>query len=182
MTTLNSVLVDGRRTRYDAISRILHWLTLLLLSAQFALGWLMPDADSVKTPQGLAAWHVGVGTLLLAVVIVRLMWAAIRRSPADVQQSAVLRFAAKTLHRLLYALLLAVPLLGWLNASGRDWAVRLAGVAPLPRLATPDSLGATIGDWHSTSAIVLLALIGLHVVAAITHQIGFKDQTIRRML
>jgi cytochrome b561 len=182
MTTLNSVLVDGRRTRYDAVSRILHWLTLLLLLTQFALGWLMPDADSVKTPHGLVAWHVGVGTLLLAVVIVRLMWAAIRRSPADVQQSAVLRLAAKTLHRLLYALLLAVPLLGWLNASGRDWAVRLAGVTPLPRLASPDSLGATIGEWHTTSAIFLLVLIGLHVVAAITHQIGFKDRTIRRML
>ena len=182
MATLKSVAIKGRRTRYDATSRILHWLTFFLLLAQFTLGWLMPDADSIKAPRGLTAWHVGAGTLLLVVVIVRLLWAAVRRSPADVQQPAVFRFAAKTVHGFLYAMLLAVPMLGWLNASGRDWAVRLAGVMPLPRLATADSLGATIGDLHSTSAIVLLVLIGLHVMAAITHQIEFKDKTIQRML
>jgi len=74
MRTLNSVLVDGCRTRYDAVSHILHWLPLLPL-AQLALAWLMLDANSVKRSQGLIAWYVGVGTLLQVAVVVRLLWA-----------------------------------------------------------------------------------------------------------
>lgn len=66
--------------RYDGVSRLLHWLSLLLLVTQFSLGWLMPDADSVKAPVGLVAWHVGIGTSLLAVFAARLVWVAMRLS------------------------------------------------------------------------------------------------------
>jgi cytochrome b561 len=181
MTTLNSVLMDGRRTRYYAVSRILHWPTLLLLLPQFPLCWLMPDVDSVKTPQGLVAWHVGVDTLLLVVVIVRLLWAAMRRSPADVQQSAVLRFAAKALQAPVCAA--SCRSVAWMAQRRRSClGCALGRRGGSASTATPDSLGATIGEWHATSAIVLLALIGLHVMAAIIHQVGFKDRTIRRML
>lgn len=183
MNTQNTVSFRDTPARYDAVSRVLHWLSLLLLVTQFSLGWLMPDADSVKTPAGLVAWHVGIGTSLLAVFAARFVWVAMRRSPDPVDQHGVLRFLAAAVHVSMYALLLLVPLLGWLNASGRGWVVRLAGVWDMPQLATPDSLGAaSIGEWHSTSATVLLILIGLHVFAVLVHQIGFKDRLLRRML
>lgn len=169
-------------TRYDAVSRLLHWLSLMLLIVQFGLGWLMPDADSMTTPAGLAAWHVGVGTSLLAVLTARLVWAVMRPSPGAAEQSDVLRFLAAAVHVSLYAALLVVPVLGWLNAGGRGWVVRLAGLWDMPQLATPDSLGASIGEWHSASATVLLILIGLHVFAVFVHQFGFKDGLLRRML
>lgn len=182
MNTQNTVSFRDTPARYDAVSRVLHWLSLLLLVAQFSLGWLMPDADSVKTPAGLVAWHVGIGTSLLAVFAARLVWVAMRSSPGPVDQHGVFRFLAAAVHVSMYALLLLVPLLGWLNASGRGWAVKLAGVWDMPQLATPDSLGASIGEWHSASATVLLILIGLHVFAVLVHQIGFKDRLLRRML
>ncbi len=182
MNTQNAVRFGDMPARYDAVSRVLHWLSLLLLVAQFSLGWLMPDADSVKAPAGLVAWHVGIGTSLLALFAARLVWAAMRRSPGPVDQHGGLRFLAAAVHVSMYALLLLVPLLGWLNASGRGWVVRLAGVLDMPPLATPDSLGASIGEWHSTSATILLILIGLHVFAVVVHQVGFKDRLLRRML
>jgi cytochrome b561 len=182
MNTQNTVNFRGTPARYDAVSRVLHWLSLLLLVAQFSLGWLMPDADSVKTPTGMVAWHIDIGTSLLAIFGARLVWVAMRRAPGPVDQHGALRFLAAAVHVLMYSLLLLVPLLGWLNASGRGWAVRLAGVWDMPQLATPDSLGASIGEWHSANATVLLILIGLHVFAVLVHQIGFKDRLLRRML
>ncbi|MGP8434230.1 cytochrome b [Paraburkholderia fungorum] len=181
MNTPNTVRFRDMPARYDGVSRLLHWLSLLLLMTQFSVGWLMPDADSVKAPVGLVAWHVGIGTSLLAVFAARLVWVAMRRSPGPVDQHGMFRFLAAA-HASMYALLLLVPLLGWLNASGRGWAVRLAGVWDMPPLATSDSLGASIGEGHSASATVLLILIGLHVFAVLVHQIGFKDRLLRRML
>ena len=182
MATSNQILIDEPTARYDGISRFLHWLTLTLLIAQFALGWLMPDADSVKSPEGLVAWHIGVGTSLLVVILIRFVWSLIRKNPGHIDQSQMLRVAARTVHIALYALLVGVPVLGWLNANGRAWLVQMAGVWPLPQIATPESLGASIGEWHSASAIVLLILIGLHIVGALTHQFSFRGGILRRML
>lgn len=105
-----------------------------------------------------------------------------RHSPGPVDQHGALQYLAGAVHVSMYALLLLVPLLGWLNAGGRGWTVRLAGVWDMPQLATPDSLGASICEWHSASATVLLILIGLRVFAVLVHQIGFKDRLLRRML
>lgn len=89
---------------------------------------------------------------------------------------------SKTTHGLLYILIMLVPLLGWLNANGRSWLVIVAGIWPLPDIAAPDSLGASIGEWHSACATALLLMIGIHVAAALVHQFIFKDGLIRRML
>ncbi|WP_062643275.1 cytochrome b [Caballeronia arationis] len=170
------------RARYDSITRVLHWLTLWLLIAQFGLGWFMPEVDGVKEASGLIAWHVGVGTTLLVVIAARLLWAIVRRAPAPVEQSSALRAVAKAVHMAMYALLLFVPFLGWLNASARNWMVKLGGVLPLPQIATPGSLSASIGEFHSASSTILLMLIGLHVLAVVIHQVAIKDQLLRRML
>ena len=170
------------RSRYDSISRALHWMTLCLLIAQFGLGWFMPEVDGVKQPSGLIAWHVGVGTTLLIVVAARLLWAIIRPTPTPVEQASALRALAKAVHIALYSLLLVVPLLGWMNASARNWLVKLGGILPLPQIATPDTLSASIGELHSASATILLILIGMHVLAVVIHEVAFRDRLLRRML
>ncbi|WP_327373543.1 cytochrome b, partial [Caballeronia arationis] len=160
----------------------LHWLTLVLLVAQFALGWLMPEADEIKVPSGLVAWHIGVGASLLVVIVARVGWALVRRAPTPVDQSPELRAVANILHMALYALLILVPLLGWLNADGRGWVVKLAGVVQFPQISNPSSPDLSIGDLHSASATILLILIGVHVFAVLVHQNIFKDRLMRRML
>lgn len=170
------------RGRYDMMSRTLHWLTLVLLVAQFALGWLMPEADEIKVPSGLVAWHIGVGASLLVVIVARVGWALVRRAPTPVDQSPELRAVANILHMALYALLILVPLLGWLNADGRGWVVKLAGVVQFPQISNPSSPDLSIGDLHSASATILLILIGVHVFAVLVHQNIFKDRLMRRML
>ncbi|AJZ56660.1 prokaryotic cytochrome b561 family protein [Paraburkholderia fungorum] len=182
MNTPDTIRFRRTPARYDVASRFFHWLCVLLLVAQFNIGWLMPDADSVKTPWGLVAWHIGIGTALLVIFSTRLIWVVMRKAPGPGEQRLVLRFLAVVVHGSMYALMLLVPVLGWLNADGRGWIVRLAGIWRLPEFATANSTAAALGEWHSTSAIVLSILIGLHVFAVFVHQVGFRDNLLRRML
>ncbi|AIV54314.1 prokaryotic cytochrome b561 family protein [Burkholderia pseudomallei MSHR1153] len=168
--------------RYDLLSRILRWSVAALVLAQFALGWTMPDVHGTAPPVGLVAWHVALGTALIVVIAARLLWSIVRRSPPAHQQGALLSFAASATHKLLYAALIAVPLLGWLNANGRTWQLKLAGAIPLPTIAAPHSLGAAIGEWHSLSATLFIVLIGMHALAALVHRFVMKDGAFERMI
>jgi cytochrome b561 len=70
-----------------------------------------------------------------------------------------------------------------MNAAERGWNLSFFGLMQLPVIFPANSdLLATIGDWHIASVWALLALIGLHVCAALYHQIILKDGTLTRML
>ncbi|BAN27621.1 cytochrome B561 (plasmid) [Caballeronia insecticola] len=94
-----------------------------------------------------------------------------------------MRTLAGLTHIALYALLIVLPLMGWANASSRDWPVALFARIPLPYLSSPGSrFGHALGDWHANLAWVLLALVVLHVCAAIYHHLVLRDGTLIRML
>ena len=82
----------------------------------------------------------------------------------------------------MYALLLVLPVLGWINANARGWAVKLFGLVDLPQLVVARTHWAMrIGDLHGNLALVLLALIALHVAGATYHALYLKDCTLSRM-
>jgi cytochrome b561 len=86
-------------------------------------------------------------------------------------------------HWLLYLLVLATTLTGWIFASMRGWTIFLFWMVPLPRLVAEGSaLGRTIGQWHETLIWVLLVAIGVHVLAALMHLFVYKDRVMQRML
>jgi len=167
--------------RYDLVARLLHWLIVALVVAQFIIGWTMPDVHRDTRPEGEIAWHLGVGTALIAVMACRLIWRATHRPPPD-DQTPFMRAVAALTHFALYALLIAVPVLGWINASSRAWAVTLFGAIPLPALSPAgSSFGHAMGDVHGVLAWVLFALICLHVVAALFHRFVLNDGVLQRM-
>ncbi|MBV8656417.1 MAG: cytochrome b [Burkholderiales bacterium] len=168
---------------YSAPSKILHWLTVLLLALQFAIGWLMPDVHRGTLPVGLIQAHLIVGVALIFVVAVRIAWRWMTPGVAPLPNTSPqqARLAAIT-HQALYVLLIAVPVLGWINASARGWAVTLFGVIPMPKLAADgSSFGHLMGDVHQAFAWVLLAGVALHVAAALYHHFVVKDGTLGRM-
>ncbi|MGF6973668.1 cytochrome b561 [Paraburkholderia sp. JPY465] len=167
--------------RYDGVSRFLHWLIVALVAAQFVLGWTMPDVHRDTKPVGLIAWHIVVGTSLLAVMLCRILWRLTHPAPT-IEIARPLRVLSALTQLTLYGLLLIVPLLGWINASSRGWPVTLAYAIPLPALAASgSSFGHTMGDVHSVLAWVLFALICLHVAGALTHLFVFRDRVVQRM-
>jgi cytochrome b561 len=79
--------------------------------------------------------------------------------------------------------MVVVPVLGWVIANSRDWAVGLAPLFDLPRIMPVGSnLGHDLGDVHSGLAVVLAVLIGLHVLAGLFHHWVRRDDTLRRMI
>ncbi|AIO34714.1 prokaryotic cytochrome b561 family protein [Burkholderia cenocepacia] len=168
--------------RYDAVARLLHWLIVALVVAQYAIGWTMPDIHRGTQPVGLIAAHLIVGTALLAAMVCRVLWRATHRPPAS-ELSPTMRALSGVTHAGLYVLLIVVPLLGWINASSRAWAVTLLGVVPLPALSAAGSgFGHAMGDVHGILAWVLLACIGLHVGAALLHRFVLRDGVVQRMM
>ncbi len=90
---------------------------------------------------------------------------------------------AQGLHRLFYLLLLVAPFLGWASASAHDLPVNVFGLVTLPPIAAPKARWAlTAGDIHKVAMWTLLALIGVHVAAALYHHFVRQDRVLQRML
>ena len=167
---------------YNSLAKVFHWLVVVLIAAQFVIGWTMPDVHKDTRPEGLIAWHLGVGAVLIAVVLLRIVW-RFAHPPAPAKVSPFLRVVSHITHGLLYLALLVVPVLGWANASSRGWSVKLFGLLPYPALApVGSSVGHAMGDIHGYLAWVLFALIALHIAAALFHRFILKDRVLRRML
>ena len=169
---------------YNGFAKGLHWLVLLLVIAQFSLAWTMPDIHHGTQPLGLIAWHLSIGLCILLVMLVRLGWRMVSRIPPPPSDlPAPLRLLSRVTHFVLYALLIILPLLGWINASARGWSVLFFGVVPLPQLVSSGSpLGMQMGDVHRAVALVLLGIAGLHIAGAFYHQLILRDGVVGRML
>lgn len=169
---------------YGPFGKLLHWLVFALLVAQYALGWTMPDVHRGTKPDGLIAWHLGVGAVIVAVIVIRLIWRFSYPVPLETENTPPWQnLVARATHWLLYLGLVVLVLLGWANASARGFPITLFGIVPLPPLAPVGSrIGMEAGDIHIFVGWCLLALIGLHVAAALYHRIILRDRVLQRML
>jgi len=176
-------MLTSKSPSYTTLAQLFHWLTVPLLMVQYLIGWLMPDVHRDTQPVGLIAWHLSLGALILLLIQLRMLWRIAHQPPAEsAPRSPGLRATAQATHGLLYLLLIAVPLMGWANASSRGWSVALFGVT-LPSLSEKGSrIGHALGDIHQLSAWILVAAVALHVAAALYHHFILKDDTLRRIV
>jgi len=185
MSTVVEARTANTNVTYDPVAKVLHWLTVLLVVSQFAVAWTMPAIHRGVKPVGLIQWHLVIGSSLLILVVLRVLWRVFNRPPppADGVPGWQRQTAAIT-HWALYVLLLAVPITGWAAASVRPWVVRAFGVLPLPQLLPPGAkIGFEIGDYHG--GILAWALLGvavLHILAALYHRLALRDKVLSRML
>jgi cytochrome b561 len=169
---------------YNTTAKVLHWLIVALLIAQFAFAWTMPHIGRNTPMTNLISLHFTFGIMVLAVVIVRLVWRATHGEPTPFDGMPPWQVQSRrALHWSLYALLFVIPILGWINASWRGMPVVMLGVQ-LPQLIGTRSAGwAWTGDVHGfLSNYVLLTLVGLHVVAGLYHYLVRRDGVLQRML
>jgi cytochrome b561 len=112
-----------------------------------------------------------------------LAWRIIHPVPQTPEIAQWQQRLATLTHWLLYLLILVMTVLGWAAANFRGWPVKLFGQIPLPALAAKgDSWAHSAGDIHSLLVNVLLALVAVHVLAALFHHFIARDRVLKRML
>ncbi len=170
---------------YNGTAKFLHWLIVVLLIAQFIFAWTMPHIGRDTPISTLIGLHFTFGVIILAVVIVRLAWRLIQGAPPpEAGIPAWQETLSSIVHWLLYALLFVIPILGWINADWRGMPVALFGQLEMPQLIAKRAAGwQWTGDVHGLlSNYVLLAVVGLHVLAALYHHYVLGDGVLKRML
>lgn len=168
---------------YGKPAKIFHWLVVALLAVQYPIGWLMPDIHRGMTPGAGMTFHISIGIIILALTALRFVWRLTHRVAPESSLPAWQRLSSEAVHWLLYALVLATTVSGWLFASFRGWSVSFFYLAPLPMLASDNAAaGRAIDGLHQATEWALFVTIGVHVAAAFAHIFIYRDRVMRRML
>ena len=168
---------------YGTVAKILHWLIFLLMSAEYIVGETMPHIRPNTPSTGLVAWHVSIGTAILFFMLVRVLWRFTHPVPALSTIPVWQKVVSHLTHIVTYLLIFVIVVLGWSAASFEGWNIPLFGVVNLPALAAKGTRWAhDAGDVHDLLAYVLLAVLAVHVMAALYHYLFMRDKVLQRML
>lgn len=170
--------------RYGAVAQLFHWAIVVLVITQFVLATLAHDLPNGLAKLKLLAQHKSVGITILGLAVLRLAWRFANPVPPPPYGCKPWEiWAARISHFALYALLLIMPVVGWLMSSARNFPVSWFGFVTLPDFIAPserafDLLHAT----HATLARVLALVAIIHAGAALKHHFIDRDNVLRRML
>ena len=170
--------------RYTTTAISLHWLIAIGIAGSFSLGLYMHELPLSPTKLQLYSWHKWAGVSLFALILVRLLWRATHAAPPPpIHMPALQRLAASATHWALYALMIAVPISGWLMSSAKGFQTVWFGIVPLPDLLAKDAaLGDLLKEVHEALNLTMLGLVLLHAAAALKHHFLDHDDVLTRML
>ncbi len=169
--------------RYSTPAIVLHWLVALLIFVAFPLGVYMAELPLSPDKLKLYSYHKWIGITILMLASIRVMWRVTHTPPPlPGDMARWQRRASQVVHGLLYVLILAIPLSGWLMSSAKGFQTVWFGVLPLPDLVDKDkALGDLLAGVHQALNFTLLALVILHVVAALKHHFFERRPFMQRM-
>lgn len=179
--------------RYTGVAIAFHWIIAVLMITNIALAWAWPVApDEAVRP--LINNHKSIGITVLALVSMRLLWRLTHRPPAlpDHHQPWEKR-AAHSAHMMLYVIMFALPLSGWIMDSAWEKAADNPnfwfGLFEWPRLGFIMGMDAPsrkevhglFGEIHEIAGYILYFLVVVHIGGALKHQFIDKDRELSRM-
>ena len=169
--------------RYSASAIVLHWLVAALIFVGFPLGFTMVDLPLSPDKLRLYSYHKWIGITVLMLTVIRVTWRLTHTPPPlPAGIAAWQRRAGQLVHGLLYLLMFAIPLSGWLMSSAKGFQTVWLGVLPLPDLIGKDrELGDLLTGVHKALNFILLALVILHVGAALQHHFIERLPFLQRM-
>lgn len=170
--------------RWGAVSQALHWLVVLLILGQGTVGLLMGGLANGPDKIQVYALHKSFGLTIFALALLRLLWRWHAGTPRPVPGTPPWQQRAAWLsHALLYLLLFAIPLSGWVLNSAAGFPLQWFGLFNLPKIvATSDGLHATAEQVHELLFWALVAVALVHAGAALYHHLFQRDDTLARML
>lgn len=175
-------------TKYAFSSRFLHWVIAALVLVLVPVGWWMASRAEVDLFDDLTntlyAWHKAIGFTLLWLMVLRIIFKA--RNNAPPYPDSLPRWqviAAKSLHHLLYVLLIVTPLLGWAGVTAFPALITLGGydLPAMPFVPENQALATRLFGIHGVFAITLGVLVSGHIAAAVIHLMVRKDGVFQRM-
>jgi cytochrome b561 len=168
-------------THFTVLSRVLHWLMAVLILAMLFIGVAM--VSSLSDYHRLVSIHKPIGILILILVALRLINRLFNPAPPlPAGMPVVLRIAAHASHWVLYALMFALPLIGWGMLSAGGYPIELVGSFHLPAILPHSSaLYAVLRPAHTVLAYLLFATFLVHLGAALAHAFIFRDGVFESM-
>ena len=173
--------VKNTLTEYGIISKLLHWLSAILLLIQIPLGFYLVDLDFGEERLSIENIHIIIGLSIFYLVIIRLLNKIFNPTPKlDPSIFKGQKFIAKLNHILLYVAILSITISGILKKlfNGETLVIFFKEI----RIKDNFELADQFYNIHIYSNYTILALISLHVLAVIAHRLLFKDNLLKRML
>lgn len=169
------------RTRFALLSRILHWLMAAMLLAMLFIGVAM--VSSPGSYHALVAIHRPLGILIFILAVIRFINRKLTTLPPfPPTMSPRERFLASSSEKLLYALMFALPLVGWGMLSAGHYPIVMFGSAHLPPILPPHpALYAFLRQTHTVLAYLLFLTFLAHLGAVLFHQLVVRDRILDRM-
>ena len=196
--------MNNAPTRYTKMAVILHWLIALGIFGMFALGWFMSDIPKEAPKQlsfdlfnwGIYTWqvpeeisprsfyfnlHKSFGVTIFALILLRIVWRLTHTPPALLNSyKAIERKLANGTHRLLYLLMLVLPLSGVIMAMYSKYGIKWFGMSFIKGLDN-NPMREIYKSVHEIVGLILLAFVIVHILGALKHKFIDKDDTLNRM-
>ena len=173
--------IKNTLTEYGLISKLLHWVSAILLLVQIPLGFYLVDLDFGIERINIENIHVIIGLSLFYLVIFRLIYKIINPTPKlDPSVFKGQRFLAKLNHVMLYVIILSITISGIFKKlfNGETLTIVFKKI----KIQDNFQLGELFYDVHVFSNYLLIVLIVIHLMAIITHRLFFKDNLLKKML
>ncbi|HOX72988.1 MAG TPA: cytochrome b [Dokdonella sp.] len=175
--------LKSTENRWGSVARMLHWLMALAIIGNGIVGLVMDEMPRGMSKLNTFAIHKSIGLTVLALLVLRASWRLFDRKPDDEPMPRWQRLAAHATHGVLYLLMLAIPLSGWIYNSAHGYALQWFKLFNLPALSEKnDALSDFAGDAHEILFWVLVVVLVAHVGGALVHHWFERDNTLLRML
>jgi superoxide oxidase len=181
-TSMRAVALAEPHPHHDALTQALHWISLLAVAAAIGTGWIMDDMPRGPAKLQVVNLHASFGALIMLISLARLLWRVTAPAVAPQQRPRWLHLAARTMQLALYALLIAIPTTGLLMMAAKGRAFEMFGLFTVhPVMVLGRDLVPMLEAAHEVMANLMIALVGLHTLAALAHHFVLKDDVLLRM-
>ena len=174
----------GTSQKYSTLSIAMHWLMALLIIGVYACIEIREFYPKGSDPrEALKMWHFMLGLSVFFLVAVRIVARVLSPAPPiSPPLTAVQQKISAAMHLGLYALMICLPLAGWVMLSAAGKPIPFFGLELPALVGANEELAKSIKEVHAAVGQAGYALIGLHAVASLVHHYKMKDNTLTRML
>lgn len=169
--------------KYNSIAKVIHWLSALTVFSLFGLGFWMVDLTYYSEWYKIAPhWHKSIGLILFALTLFRIIWKILTKAP-KIEGQTWEKTAAEIAHGLLYVLLFATFISGYMISTADGRGIEIFNLFTLPGLGSIiENQEDIAGEVHFYLTYSLIGLAALHAMAALKHHFVNKDNTLKKMV